>query len=306
MWRESTIEGIFLSDHTKIFTYVQNGLSYTVTVYQQNGKFFADILVTEGAMDVNAVYFGDDDMSGSSASLKGPLNMNGGGSLYEGEKVQWDQAIKLSDPGLGRVGTGKETYLTEGDTLTVPLSIDSLDKIDFFGVRATSTTTPEGSIKGVSGDPVTHEDPEEPLHDKVFFDYGTDESGESLGGVFILSEKPADNVFNVPSLPEGTEPTFANYVSYFEELGGDIGSVQSVAFYKTDVNGNPQETLRIDAPDGGFADADALLDSYEAAIAAMAEKDPGLDLMSSLSTGTLAEEAPDLDDADMSEAATVA
>lgn len=294
-----------MSEHTKVFTYQQNGLSYTVTVYEQDGQFLADIQVTEGAMDVNAIYLADDDMSGSSTGLPGPLNMNGGGSVYEGERVQWDQAIKLSDPGLGTSGTDKETYLAEGDTLTVPLSIESLDEIDFFGIRATSTTTPEGSIKAVSGDPETPEEPEDPVHDKVFFDYGTDESGASLGGVFILSKEPDDNVFNVPSLPEGTEPTFQNYVAYFEELGGEIGSVASVAFYETDAEGNPQETFRIDAPEGGFEDGDALIDAYDAAIEAMAGQDDGQDLMAALSTGVLVEDAPYVEDADVAEPATV-
>ncbi len=157
-----------MSEHTKVFEYQENGLSYTVTIYEQDGQFFADVAVSEGAMDVNAVYFGDDDLSGSSASLKGPLNMNGAGSEYDGEPVQWDAAIKLSDPGLGKAGTDKATYVGEGDTLTVPLSITSRDDIDFFGIRATSTTTDAGSIKAVSGDPQTPEDLEDPTHDKVF------------------------------------------------------------------------------------------------------------------------------------------
>ncbi|MDP2081635.1 MAG: hypothetical protein U0934_14070 [Pseudotabrizicola sp.] len=285
-----------MSDTGKVFTYQTNGLSYTVTVYEKDGSFFADIKVTEGSMDVNAIYFGDDDFSGASASLSGPLNMNGGGAQYEGETVQWDQAMKLSDPGLGHAGTDKDTFLAEGDVYTVSLDISSLDEIDFFGVRATSTSTPEGSIKGVAGDPETTDDPEEPLHDKVFFDNGTDENGMSLGGVFILSEEPEDNVFDVSSLPEGTEPTFANYVSYFEELGGDIGSVASVAFYETDEDGNPVETFRIDAPDGGWADGDAVIESYNAAIESMADEDAGEDLIASLSTGTLAEDAPYVED----------
>lgn len=289
----------------KIFTYQQAGLSYTVTIYQKDGQFFADITVTEGAMDVNAVYFGDDTMSGPSASLKGPLNMNGGGSVYDGEQVQWDGALKLSDPGLGKAGTAKDTYLTQGETYTVALPIGSLDEIDFFGVRATSTTTPEGSIKGVSGDPETIDDDDDPLHDKVFFDYGTDEDGAPLGGVFILAQAPDNNPYNVPSLPEGTEPTFQNYVKHFESLEGDIGSVKSVVFYETDRDGNPQETFRIDAPDGGFASGDALIDAYNAAIEAMAAPDAGEDLMASLSTGLLSDDAPYVDDSEDMEPAMV-
>ena len=43
--------------------------------------------------------------------------------------------------------------MTSGDTLTVSLDIDSLDEIDVFRIRATSTSTDAGSIKAVSDDP---------------------------------------------------------------------------------------------------------------------------------------------------------
>lgn len=295
-----------MSDQTKVFQYQENGLSYTVTVYEKDGEFFADVLVNEGAMDVNAIYFGDDDASGASASLKGPLNMNGAGSEYEGEDVQWDEAVKLSDPGLGKAGTGKDTYVSAGETLTISLPIESLDDIDMFGIRATSTTTEEGSIKAVSGDPETPEEPEDPLHDKVFFDYGVDESGAPNGGVFILSEEPETNEFNVPALPEGTEPVFDNYLAYFEQLGGDVTAVDSVSFYEIAEDGALQETLRIEAPEGGFADADAILDAYDAAIdaadAPAGEMNSGdanaLELMAALSFDVDPQEEPLMDDAD--------
>lgn len=279
----------------KVFEYQTEGLAYTVTVsLGADGKYYASITILEGSADINAVYWGDDNLEGDSAALPGPLNMTGGGSSFEGEPVQWDNALKLSDPGLGESGDEKETYLQAGDTLQVELDIESLDEIAFFGIRATSTSTPEGSIKAVSGDP---EEPEEPLYDKVFFDYGTDENGESLGGYYILSEEPEENPYNVPFLPEGTEPTFENYVSYFEDIGGDIGRVESVAFYEIDEEGNPHETFRFDAPEGGFADAEALLDAYDAAIETMPEQqDAGAELMAFLSTGIIAEDAPYVED----------
>ena len=315
-----------MSEHTKIFNYQENGLSYTVTVYEQDGQFFADVSVTEGAMDVNAIYFGDDDLSGQSASLKGPLNMNGAGSVYEGDPVQWDEAIKLSDPGLGKAGTNKETFVAEGDTLTIPLSITRLDEIDLFGIRATSTTTDAGSIKAVSGDPEIEEEPEDEPHEKVFFDYGVDASGASNGGVFILAEEPETNEFNVPALPAGTEPTFENYLAYFEEIGGEVDRVDSVAFFDVDEEGTLQESLRVEAPEGGFADAAAIQDAYDAAIAEFndpqavgnapeaeavtddpelsgddpepAETDPALELMAALTTEIVPENAPVVEDQD--------
>lgn len=136
---------------SKVFTYQGDGLSYTITVTQgTDGTFTARLEVTEGQADINAVYWGDDDMSGRSTSLPGALNMNGGGSQFEGEPVQWDGALKLSDPGLGRAGVDKTTFLQEGEALEFDLPISSFDDIAFIGIRATSTSTPEGSIKGVT------------------------------------------------------------------------------------------------------------------------------------------------------------
>lgn len=258
-------EGIAMPTPTKVFTQELDGLAYTVTIYEQDGAFFADIQVTEGAMDVNAVYIGDDDFSGDSVSLDGPLNMNG--AQLDGA-VQWDDAYHLSDPGLGRDGADKETYLSEGDTLTVALDIESLDEVDIFGVRATSTTTDAGSIKAVSDDPEEPEEPEDPTYSKVFFGNEYSDSGDPIGGTFILAEEPADNPYSIPALPEGTEPTFENYLSYFtsDEIGGDVTQLEGITFYNADDEGNLHELFRIDAPEGGFADTAEVLDAYDDAI----------------------------------------
>ena len=64
----------------KVFVYETDGLSYTVTLTQEgDGPVMTTITVNEGQMDVNALYWGDDEHSGASANLGGPLNMNGGG-----------------------------------------------------------------------------------------------------------------------------------------------------------------------------------------------------------------------------------
>ena len=149
----------------KTFSYEEGGLSYTVTVYEENDEIFADIKVLSGSMDVNAVYIADDDFSGKSANLTGPLNMSGGGSLLDGKRIQWDHAIALSAPGLGPTKEDKSTFLTENESLTVKLKVSSLDDVDFVGIRATSTSTEggnEGSIKAVLGHAVESDDPKEP------------------------------------------------------------------------------------------------------------------------------------------------
>lgn len=119
-----------------------DGLTFTFRVYQlPDGSFEGKITVFEGSADFNAIYFGDGTDDGDSASLGGALNMNGGSD------TDWDQAVQLSRPGLGSAGTDKPTYLSEGESFTFPLDIESLDEIAEVGIRATSTSTDAGSIK---------------------------------------------------------------------------------------------------------------------------------------------------------------
>ncbi|WP_370254516.1 hypothetical protein [Nioella sp.] len=284
----------------KTFSYEVEGLSYIVTVYEDPanpGQFLAEIEVTEGAMDVNAIYFGDDDFSGSSASLGGSLNMNG--SRLGDEEVQWDNAVYVSDPGLGPDGDEKASYLEAGDDpLVWPLSgVTSLDDIDVLGIRATSTTNDAGSIKGVS-----EEEEEDPTFDKVGFGWIMDDYGIAVGVYFTEDD-----------LPEGEEGTFENYVNHYVSIYGEnedtdpdadpdfnLSEVQSVIFYELSPVDGPIELFRIDAPEdviaddgtvvreGGFQSADDLLDAYDAAIEggaldAASGGDEGLELMAALS-----------------------
>lgn len=274
-----------MPDYAKIFTYEVEGLSYTVSLYEEDGKILADITLTEGSMDVNALYYGDDEFSGTSESLSGPLNLNG--TSLEGEKIQWDDAVALSDPGLGSEGDEKETYLHEGDTLTVELGAESLDEVDIFGIRATSTTTEDGSIKAVSDDPEEPVDPVEPTYEKVFFGWEFSETGEPLSGTWILDQEPDPNPYGVTALPEGTEPTFENYLSYYasDTVWGDVDLLEGVAFYETDENGTLQEVFRFDAPEAGFQSTEEVLDAYYAALDAYEAESgtDGADLLAALS-----------------------
>lgn len=296
-----------MPDYAKIFTYQVDGLSYTVSLYEEDGKILADIAVTEGSMDVNAIYYGDDDFSGKSDSLSGPLNMNG--ASLDGEKVQWDEAIELSRPGIGSEGDDKETYLHQGDTLTVELGADSLDEIDIFGIRATSTTTDAGSIKAVSGDPEEPEepedpeDPEEPTYEKVFFGWEFSETGAPLSGTWILDEEPDPNPYGVTALPEGTEPTFENFLNYYasDAVWGDVDLLQGVAFYETDENGALHELFRFDAPEEGFQSTEEVMDAYHDALDAYEAEHgaAGEDLLAALSLdldGTPDDGSEDLSD----------
>ncbi|MGI3184152.1 hypothetical protein [Nioella aestuarii] len=280
-----------MPDHSKTFTYELEGLSYTVTVFEDpvTGSVFAEVEVLEGSMDVNAIYYGDDDFSGDSASLDGPLNMNG--TRLEGEHIQWDGAVALSDPGLGPDADEKETYLQSGESYLVELTdVSSIDEIDVLGIRATSTTTEEGSIKSVSDEPEDPEDPEDPTFEKIGFGVEIGANGGIANGVYVFEE----------ALPEGQDGTFENYVAYYDSLYAEdpdynITQLESVIFLElvpgTDDNGNPidipQELFRIDAPEDGWNSADDLLASYEEAVANGAldgvSADEGVELIAALS-----------------------
>ena len=124
----------------------------------------------------------------------------------------------------------------------------------------------------------------------MFFGQEFSDAGDPLGGTFILDEEPDPNPYNNLALPEGTEPTFENYLNYFtsEEVGGDVTTLQSVVFYQTAEDGSLVEEFRLDAPEGGFQSADDLLAAYDAAIedgilAPASGADDGSDLMAVLS-----------------------
>lgn len=285
-----------MPEYSKIFSYEQDGLSYTISLYEEDGVTMADITVVEGAMDVNAIYFADDDMSGESAALKGPLNMNGAST--GDTNIQWDDAQKLSDPGLGAEGDDKPTYIQAGDTLTIAIEDLQIDDIDVIGIRATSTTTDEGSIKAISDDPEEPEPPiddEDPTFDKVIFGTEFDEDGNLLDGVAIDAEEggPSDHW-----LPEGTEPTFENYLSYYENEvpDYDVPSIQTITFYETSpTDGYPVEVFSIEAPEGGFADSEEVLDAYDAAIdsGALEPASSSSELIAAISLLETDEEEPD-------------
>ncbi len=251
---------------SRIFTFAENGLSYTVTVFEQDGQVRAEIAMLEGSMDVNAIYTGDDDFSGPSAGLSGPLNMNGGGSLFEGERVQWDDAIALSRPGLGREGTDKETFLQEGESLTVDLNVASIDDVDFIGIRATSVNG-GGSIKAVSGNPEIDNDNGD--DDNGDDDNGDDDNGDqedaTYSKVFFVYDPEADILggfaFTDDDLPEDAEGTFADYVALMDSTSpNDIPFFNAVIFYQGD---DLEEVFRLEGP---FEDADALLAAYDEVI----------------------------------------
>jgi len=233
----------------KIFEFHENGLSYTVTLTQEDGgPVMATVTVLSGSMDVNAIYYADDNHSGPSTNLGGPLNMNGAGSEFEGETVQWDGAQALSRPGLGREGTSKETFLSadSGNSELGPFfltSTQNLEDIDFVGIRATSTSTPEGSIKGVA----TGEEPEEPVDpvcelpdgtNKVFFAMPTNDHPEN--GLYIRESDL--------TLEPGQEATLQDYYDTFVAQMTDFDAdyedyLSEIVAYEVSFDADGRETI---------------------------------------------------------------
>lgn len=145
----------------KTFDIVYDGLILQVDAIDMgDGTTQFVVRCIDGFADINAIYWSDGDetagegtFDGFNAKKDSSLNMNGTGEA-------WDGGEKLSSTGLGKEGTGKATYLTAGETLNAFTANVSWDSLDTIGIRATSTSTAEGSIKGVADDPEVTEAPD--------------------------------------------------------------------------------------------------------------------------------------------------
>lgn len=135
------------------YFFEENGLSFLVEIGGTDGALTATVHMCEGSADINAFYWGDAIDDGSSFAFSGklnPLNM-------KGTTEDWDGGTVLSMPGLA--GADKETYLQAGEAMMFDLPEGlTLDDLAVVGVRATSTSTPEGSIKSI-GVAITEDDP---------------------------------------------------------------------------------------------------------------------------------------------------
>ncbi len=121
----------------KTYTWIVDGKEVTVTLTLVDGKIIAKI-ESDVDMDVNALYWGDDDGKGDFEGFTkkdSSLNMNGGGSQYEGEAVLWDDAQKISSPGSKDVG-----FISAGESQEFELKMtpEEFEALVYFGIRATS------------------------------------------------------------------------------------------------------------------------------------------------------------------------
>jgi hypothetical protein len=144
-----------------------SGLHFTI-VYDTDTEQFT-VTSHQGSFDLNALWWGDDAADGSSPTLSkadNSLNMNGDNTVWAddgtstSEKIDWDGYLKLSKPGLGTAGEGKDSFISNGATDTFNASaafiefVNGLTGAEFtLGVRATSVNG-DGSIKYADTDPV--------------------------------------------------------------------------------------------------------------------------------------------------------
>jgi hypothetical protein len=183
---------------TKTFTFEGDGYKFEVVLTLVGDEVTAKVIVHEGSADFNAFYWGDDVDDGKSVGLKGPLNMNGEGSQYAGEAVDWDGAFAFSNPGLGKLGETKATFGRESGDPENPTIVDlgviggmtkaAFDSLEFFGIRATSVNGGD-SLKLVG----KVDDEEEPPETDFFPPWGQNISNIIL--VFDQTEgdtKPKD------------------------------------------------------------------------------------------------------------------
>ena len=130
----------------------------------------------EGYADINALYWNDGVADAIQFDLgtkkDNSLNMNGPGE-------NWDGGVKLSSTGLGSDRLEKPTYLTAGEDYTKVATVDWAT-LDTLGVRATSTSTAEGSIKAVDNEPVIAGHKGNNLFTENFDGYATDPSFEAV------------------------------------------------------------------------------------------------------------------------------
>ena len=200
-----------------------DGLKFSIKILQnENGVFYAQVTMIEGSADINALYFGDSVDDGSDFSLSNKLGMNGAGQYDDdGNPVDWDGAVKLSDPGLGKMGVGKDTYLTPGETMIVPLwEVDSFDDVSTIGIRATSTSTPEGSIKCVAR-----------LIDDGRDDDDTDEAADS-------EDEPVAPPPNTPPVETAIDSTDTSV----QPAPATEGSSETASNYPSDTAGSEEPT----------------------------------------------------------------
>lgn len=127
----------------------EDGLVIQVTAEQVGADVEFTVEVLEGSAHVNALYWADGDETGGESSYSGFSNTDGTLVRSEhsvnmnGTGVVWDGGNLISLPGL----RGEEPLGAGDDPLSFTVAGVTIADFATLGVRATSTSTEDGSIK---------------------------------------------------------------------------------------------------------------------------------------------------------------
>ena len=222
----------------KQFNIVSGGVVLVVNAIDLGGgqvKF--DIISQAGSApaDINAIYWGDSNETGSSQfNLGGPLNMNG-------SPIDFDGGVVISQPGSsgGTNVLAKPAYLTAGESYQVTYTgaADFFSTIDNLGVRATSTGFDgAGSIKGTDGVPTVIEAPKISINDQCVYE----EDGTATFTVSLDHAYPYDITMNYASA-NGTAGA-----TDFDAINGSFTILAGQTTYQLPVtildDANPEDT----------------------------------------------------------------
>lgn len=123
---------------------------------------------------------------------------------------------------------------------------------------------------GDDGDNGNDDGEDAATYDKVFFVNDPDANDGGGSGTIYEWDELSDEDLEKAGLDPDADPTFANYVAVFEATTWfNLDELQEVRFFAEDENGDVREVeeMRIEAPEGGFADGDELIAAYEAMMA---------------------------------------
>ncbi|WP_296644729.1 calcium-binding protein [Roseinatronobacter sp.] len=114
-----------------------------------------------------------------------------------------------------------------------------------------------------SGEPLVFDDRlEDSIYTQVFFAYGFDEDGVPDIGVDFFLDAPPDRDTGAQVLFDDQDGFFDDYLDLFAQNSGEFQLVESVFLYQDNEDGNLEEVLRLDAPEGGFQSMEQVLLSY--------------------------------------------
>ncbi len=191
-----------------------SGLYFKIIVTDDgSGNLTASVVMLEGSMDLNALWFSDGDDVGDEfgdtelGTNENALNMEGAtydvGDDGTQDTILWDGLQIRSLPGLGPDGEEKSTFLSAGDEpYTFDLNFSgSLEDLNYIGVRATSVNGGD-SIKLIDEGELV--EPPPPVDEFCFSGltrgaWGTPDNGAGVWDDGYTTDQSLEAVFGIDS-----------------------------------------------------------------------------------------------------------